>query len=545
MKLGGNVDMKSIRIKGLRAIDDSGDIELTRCNIFIGANGTGKSTILRTFPLFKQTCIKRTNAPILWYDQEGVDLGSFNESINQKSNDGKMAFTFGLHKQLDIDPLDLIERNYLLTKYKKTNRKKLYEYIFAKALSKDSVNFPVNVNSVGFSIENDKFSEVSVRIDDNEVIFKSGYGLIVNGTKYLLKSLNLLNSTYSILPSLLKNNTEGVNSVKKYLFDKLIKLLNFPIDSNSENSLYNLVDILQCIQYKTDSNLFKKNLVECEFFKNTSEKLNYLKIYNIYISLLAFTILNDLDNLTTNYFKNTIYIAPLRATAERFYRIQGISIDEVNSTGNNIPMLLNAISKKENDLLALWNKFTEDNFGIRYFTEDNGSNVSLKIQLKNGVFNLADTGFGYSQILPILMAIWQESISKTISHFFKNNNSIEARLLSEKFQIYKNYSEQRTIIIEQPELHLHPKMQSQFAKLIFKCIKEINNINFIIETHSKQIIETLGYLIDSEKEKSYSKQFNIYLVNDIKDNSSQKIIKTNFDDNGILLEWPIGFMDGY
>ena len=45
------------------------------------------------------------------------------ESINQKSNDGKMAFTFGLQKVLDIDPLDLIERNCLLTKYKKTNQK--------------------------------------------------------------------------------------------------------------------------------------------------------------------------------------------------------------------------------------------------------------------------------------------------------------------------------------------------------------------------------------------------------------------------------------
>ena len=544
--------MKSIRIKGLRAIDDSGDIELTRCNIFIGANGTGKSTILRTFPLFKQTCIKRTNAPILWYDQEGVDLGSFMESINQKSNDGKMAFTFGLQKVLDIDPLDLIERNCLLTKYKKTNQKKLREYIFAKAISNDSVNFSVNVNSVGFSIENDKFSEVSVRIDDNEVIFKSGYGLIVNGTKYLLKSLNLLNSTYSILPSLFRNNNKGTmhsltgaNSVKKYLFDKFINLLRFPIDSSSENSLYSLVDFLQCIQYKADINLFKVHLLECEFFKNKSNKLNYFKIYNIYLALLAYTILNDLDDLTANYFKNTIYIAPLRATAERFYRIQGISIDEVDSTGNNIPMLLNALSQKENNLLDSWNKFTEENFGISYFTEDNGSNVSLKIRLKNGVFNLADTGFGYSQILPILMAIWQESIGKSISRYFKNDNSFEGRLLFDKFQIYKNNSKQRTILIEQPELHLHPKMQSQFAKLIFKCIKEIDNINFIIETHSKQIIETLGYLIDLEKEKSYSKQFNIYLVNDINDNFSQKIIKTNFDDNGIILEWPIGFMDGY
>lgn len=55
--------MKSIRIKNLRSIEDSQNIQINKCNFFIGANGTGKSSILRFFPLIKQTILQKVALP--------------------------------------------------------------------------------------------------------------------------------------------------------------------------------------------------------------------------------------------------------------------------------------------------------------------------------------------------------------------------------------------------------------------------------------------------------------------------------------------------
>ena len=69
--------------------------------------------------------------------------------------------------------------------------------------------------------------------------------------------------------------------------------------------------------------------------------------------------------------------------------------------------------------------------------------------------SLADVGYGISQVLPIV-------ITSVLS-----KNTI--------------------ITIEQPELHLHPKLQANLADLFIKSASTRNN-NFILETHSEHII---------------------------------------------------------
>ena len=46
--------MQSIEIKNLRSLKDTGRVELKPITLLVGANSSGKSTFLRTFPLLKQ-----------------------------------------------------------------------------------------------------------------------------------------------------------------------------------------------------------------------------------------------------------------------------------------------------------------------------------------------------------------------------------------------------------------------------------------------------------------------------------------------------------
>ena len=69
--------MDSIRIRNLRSLTDTEDIQIKPLTILVGKNSSGKSTFLRFFPLMKQTLSTKKNEPILWYSKENVDFGSF------------------------------------------------------------------------------------------------------------------------------------------------------------------------------------------------------------------------------------------------------------------------------------------------------------------------------------------------------------------------------------------------------------------------------------------------------------------------------------
>ena len=50
-----------------------------------------------------------------------------------------------------------------------------------------------------------------------------------------------------------------------------------------------------------------------------------------------------------------------------------------------------------------------------------------------------------------------------------------------------------TVIIEEPEINLHPAFQSKLADMFVEAAK-VFNIQFIIETHSEYLIRRLQYL---------------------------------------------------
>ncbi|HEA3193864.1 TPA: DUF3696 domain-containing protein, partial [Escherichia coli] len=137
--------------------------------------------------------------------------------------------------------------------------------------------------------------------------------------------------------------------------------------------------------------------------------------------------------------------------------------------------------------------------------------------------NVSDMGFGYSQVLPIVTAIWLET---------------ERRATTVRKPI--------TFIIEQPELHLHPSYQhnlaSIFAKVVTKAKENNVDLKIIFETHSQTMIEALGEYIEENESLS---QDDISILVFEKDDKQQTIVKKSyFDENGFLKNWPVGFFSG-
>jgi predicted ATPase len=245
-------------------------------------------------------------------------------------------------------------------------------------------------------------------------------------------------------------------------------------------------------------------------FKSLRDRVLAIKLIGLIEKLDSYIYIADL---------NIRYIAPIRATAERYYRVQNLALGEVDPQGQNVPMILKNMEESERKNFEIW---TKDHFGFILRAVSSGGHISLNMKdiSDSEEFNLADTGFGYSQILPILLQLWL--------------------LLTKK-------SGPLPVIfaIEQPELHLHPGLQAKLADVFIASIKlarenEID-LRLIIETHSEIIVNRMGHRIANEDLSP--EDVNVVLFEKEPSALSTKVSFSGYDEDGFLTNWPIGFLE--
>lgn len=539
--------MESIEFKNLRAIKNSGELKLSNLNLFLGANSTGKSTILRFFPLIRQTLFRNNHSPLLWYDAEGVDFGSFKESVYSKDEKNVLSFAFSF-KDVDVeirDPrtfIDILD-SYSLEKFPYGTRGSYRAHsVIYDGLRKSIKNIISDV-SIKVSINKDRYTKINVKLDSQiiEFNFERSYIKINGEVVEQLKDFKLepLNIYQKIVPEIV--NKKGMSGkiesknlkdvVKENLSIALFKNINRLISEENRARFVSSLKYFGTIDDFKRHNLKKKapKTLHLNFEKNIET------IYKNYTILTAISLMSSINEHLEILFKNISYIAPVRATAERYYRIQGLSVLDVDSTGANVPMILHGMThKQKND----WKNWTKKNFNIEFETFQDGGHIGINVKnQEDSRYNLADTGFGYSQILPVLLVIW------------KQINRRKARSSYLNFGYQKIIRPNNFIVIEQPELHLHPAMQAQIADLLVTVISNYPEIQFIIETHSIVIMNRIGQHIEknnqSNNPKKLEEKINIFLVNPLADEQiDTNITKTSYDSEGIIQEWPVGFLSG-
>lgn len=542
-----------IAVENFRSFDSTDFLATSDLNIFIGKNSSGKSSLLRLYPLMKQTLMNKTSEPFLWYSPDYVDFGEYDDVLGFNMNK-PIVFSY----KFKLSAMNFYNPNNVIGNIEEFTRNVDYglEDFFSQVVDIENIDVEVKISTVkdflsqiifivaGVTVELNfnKYKLLSFIVDSSPIYIHNLSD--IPGVRVVSRKRNLMNTvnvTYN------ENNSDKnidlrkiMNSSKQksfnnnysfrdnFIMPEILKLMSSLLDDLKLEVIVEESDLELLVKniFIGDFLLLEKNHLVNKFnnfFKvDLSDYPQLTQITSLFIAGYVNDFLGAIDDQMTEYFSKVKYIAPLRASVQRYYRMQGIAVSEMDATGANIPMILANMSDSEFSSLQEW---TRENFRFVIERTPTPGHVSLSIGFENEkTRNIIDLGFGYSQLLPIIVEIWNVS------------NRGRSRGRRSKNIPY-------TIVIEQPELHLHPAMQAEFIDVCLKIIKNSKNvgsneIKFVIETHSQTIINRISESIRKEKINKSSVTINIVNINNEK-NSTVKSIE--FDEKGQLMEWPIGF----
>ena len=212
-----------------------------------------------------------------------------------------------------------------------------------------------------------------------------------------------------------------------------------------------------------------------------------------------------------NLFSRILYLGPLREHPRHHYTWEGDHPKSIGQEGEKaISALLSGRIRRFpiDEQILNWLQRLEliDSYDLRPISDTNQDYEFLIKKYKGGPeVRLTDIGFGVSQVLPVLILC-----------YYAPEGSI--------------------LILEQPEAHLHPKVQTELADVLIDVVKN-RNVQIILESHSEYLLSRLQRRM-AEKEIAAADTA-LYFC-EIKDGTSE-IEQLNVDEYGNIRNWPQDF----
>lgn len=426
--------LKSISLENYKCFKDKTDIKIAPLTVLCGVNSSGKSSILKSLLMLKQSYENTEATNQMTFNGNYVDNGSFFEIISENSE--KNSFT--LSNRFIIEKINASSRTKEYTLYRD-----LYRLFYNSNITKFDITNTLDVIASDGFINPNKinrfYTKITIYIDDKVIMTSS---------------------------------VELVKLISKNKYN--IRCTNIPDVSGKIASLY----IPSCTCYfngMTLNSVYKSNM-------ENRQKVFIPSIVTIF-------------KLISSQYSLINYIAPLRENPKRNYVIDR-DITSVGIAGENTPLLLKKMydnhldgmlapatedfddsvfdkvsESKFNDLLQSWMNYLD----LGEIQLDDRQKDLVKINVNK--HNITDVGFGVSQSLPIL---------------------VEGLCIRNK----------QTLLLEQPEIHLHPKMQMRIADFLLSLAMQDKQV--IVETHSDHIINRLvRRALESEK---FFNKIQIYFI---------------------------------
>lgn len=487
-------------MKGIKAFKDTGELKIKPLTLFVGENNSGKSSILRFLSVLSQTYQENIKTPLL-FSGKLIDYGNY-ESVSYNNEDGEISFEVELAKIM-------LSGNFLS------------QYLNPKDLKEKLDNSSV----LNIVLEKEKrrirVKELTVKILDNKILlnlkkveegsFYEFYSEIFSCINGLKKNLNFNRFIPSLNNNLFLFGYEYDDAIIKLIRPKFSDKEREELKKSRRNNFIFLGD----------------KIMEEKVEKYKDEEKDYKEIEVILSNLQNF--FDKVQAYFDGYSRESVYIGPFRDSPKRLYTESENIYETVGVSGENTCFILKHIFENQKNSLEKISLWLEKSLGTQIRIKEIKEANSFKVitRNKNGrESNIIDSGYGISQILPIL------------SEIYSDDDRLEYRR-------QRRYNSTKLLMIEQPELHLHPRAQANLAPLFAESVSTDKRKRFLIETHSEHLIRKLQVLIADKNNPFTKEDIVIYYVYKEKEMGEGAIIKEmELNEVGQFKEeWPEGFFN--
>jgi predicted ATPase len=517
------MSLKEFQLTNFKAFSNPDPIPIRPITLIFGPNSSGKSSIIQALLLLKQTLQDENPNAVLSPKGNEVDLGSFYEFVHGHETERTVSFKIsielnkeneGLWMRDFLEPFDSLALKITFN-YEQQIRCSSLELFIGDDLE-PVVTFKLTTDSINRNhhfwrvLWDNYFSDFtdSVKTGAKQIKEKLVKELDSLRERNEKKSKNTPKEKPSIkrkmggLTLYLTSDEGNINSISEELeaLDRILERLNdysfksFVEDilklKNSDFSkleikkflplkqLYNPAEDLGVLPHLIIWSDIKKDLekyavswesgidVLCDLVIKSethvvSDDITELT-YDGYIvsSFLPSDIAVYVGKVLSKELSKIVYISGLREPPERYYIHRGNKVEQVGKSGTLAADLL----LQDKDVLERTNDFFKNlkyELKVSPLKSDDGEvqdvyAIRLVSMEMNTHANITDVGFGVSQVLPVVV---QSAVSQNA-----------------------------TLCIEQPELHLHPGAQRELGDLFIESALGERKNTFIIETHSEHII---------------------------------------------------------
>ncbi|MBK8329321.1 MAG: DUF3696 domain-containing protein [Bacteroidetes bacterium] len=395
-----------------------------------------------------------------------------------------------------------------------------------------------------------KFICESKELDNKSQIPEFEEGIYLNDTQtmshdHCMEQWNTL-SNFEIPIHIFED--QSLNNILKQVFN-ILSFKDYQDDAKSE---FNKKTIEDSVTMTTDYFLIKDEIPYPDNYKSNLEQVKHIFKESALMQLILESenpiIPESCNEDPCKSFFGPIKDKPFEELFQLTTKFLGVALDIPSRILNSIdyiPSIRNLVKRDyhivhENDYFSkLLLKVTHTPFcdesrlflnkylkqfeiadGIKIDELENGSN-SISLIKNDENINLADFGYGISQLFPILLRI---------AHYINLS--------------YPRLEESSCIlIIEEPETNLHPGLQSKLAEMFIDCYKNYN-IQFILETHSEYLIRKLQYLTAKKEISPEETQiYYFYPPDDVPEGENQIYPINILEDGSLSKNFGKGFFD--
>ncbi len=234
--------------------------------------------------------------------------------------------------------------------------------------------------------------------------------------------------------------------------------------------------------------------------------------------------LADLELTLKHRLRSVFYLGPLRAQPRRRYIWAGADPFDMGRAGESVVAALLAARQREAKIspghrkkrldldvyIAKWLRKLGLIHDFRIGAVGEGSQIfEVKVRKTPGAEEalITDVGFGVSQILPVLVLC-----------FYVPKGS--------------------TVILEQPEIHLHPAVQSGLADVLIDVWKR-RRVQILLESHSEHLLRRLQRRVAEPDSECGAEDIGLFFCEN--DDQGSRITPLELDGFGRIRNWPTDF----